>query len=66
VEELKGFEKVHLAPGETRRVSIDLNRRSLSYWSDEKRGWEVDPGKFVIYVGDSSEHTPLTQDFEIH
>ncbi len=65
VKELKGFEKVRLAPGDTRHVSIALNHRSLAYWSDEKSGWEVDPGKFVIYVGDSSEHTPLTQDFQV-
>lgn len=64
-KELKGFEKVRLAPGDTHHVSIVLNRRSLAYWSDAKNGWQVDPGKFVVYVGDSSENTPLTRNFQV-
>jgi beta-glucosidase len=65
LKELKSFEKVRLAPGDTRHISVALNRRSFAYWSVEKKGWEVDPGKFVIFVGDSSEDTPLTQDFQV-
>ena len=65
VEELKGFEKVRLGPGDTRHVNITLHQRSLAYWSDEKRGWQVDPGKFAVFVGDSSENTPLTQPFQV-
>jgi len=64
-KELKGFEKVRLSPGETRHVSVALNRRSLAYWSDAKNGWEVDPGEFVVYVGDSSENTPLSRNFQV-
>lgn len=65
LKELKGFEKVRLGPGETRHVSVTLNRRAFAYWSDEKNGWQVDPGRFTVFVGDSSEHTPLTQDFRV-
>jgi beta-glucosidase len=65
MKELKGFEKVRLAPGATHHVTLTLNHRSLAYWSDQKNGWEVDPGKFVAYVGDSSANTPLTQDFQV-
>ncbi|MGC2497962.1 MAG: glycoside hydrolase family 3 C-terminal domain-containing protein [Acidobacteriaceae bacterium] len=65
VKELKGFEKVRLNPGDTRHVSVTLDRRSLAWWSDEKKDWEVDPGRFVVFVGDSSENTPLTRDFEV-
>jgi len=64
-KELKGYEKVRLAPGETKHVSVTLDRRSFAYWSDRRNNWQVDPGKFVIFVGDSSENTPLTQDFQI-
>jgi beta-glucosidase len=64
-KELKGFEKVRLGPGDSRHVSVALNRRSLAYWSDDKNGWQVDPGQFVIFVGDSSENTPLTQNFQV-
>jgi beta-glucosidase len=65
VKELKGFEKVRLAPGDTHHVSVALDRRALAYWSIDKNGWQVDPGGFVVFVGDSSENTPLTQDFKV-
>ncbi|HEX4037133.1 MAG TPA: glycoside hydrolase family 3 C-terminal domain-containing protein [Acidobacteriaceae bacterium] len=65
VKELKGYEKVRLGPGDTRHVSVTLDRRSLAWWSDAKNNWQVDPGKFVVYVGDSSENTPLTQDLQV-
>lgn len=65
VRELKGYEKVRLAPGETKHVSVTLNQRSLAYWSDQEHGWQVDPGQFVVYVGDSSENTPLTRNFQV-
>jgi beta-glucosidase len=57
--ELKGFEKVRLAPGETRRVTLSLDARAFSYWDAAAHKWTIDPGKFVIHVGDSSENTPL-------
>jgi len=57
--ELKGFEKVRLAPGETKRVTLDLDARAFSYWDEAAHKWTIDPGKFVILVGDSSESTPL-------
>ena len=57
--ELKGFEKVRLAPGETKHVTLNLDARAFSYWSDSAHKWTIDPGKFVILVGDSSENTPL-------
>jgi beta-glucosidase len=57
--ELKGFEKVRLAAGETKHVTLNLDARSFSYWSEAAQKWTIDPGKFVILVGDSSENTPL-------
>ena len=57
--ELKGFEKVRLAPGETRHVTLNLDARAFSYWDAVASKWTIDPGKFVIRVGDSSESTPL-------
>lgn len=58
--ELKGFEKVHLAPGETKHVTLTLDARAFSYWSESGHKWTIDPGKFVVRVGDSSENTPLS------
>ena len=57
--ELKGFEKVRLAAGETKHVTLKLDARAFSYWDAAAHKWSIDPGKFVILVGDSSENTPL-------
>jgi len=58
-EELKAFEKVRLMPGESRRVTLHLDRRSFAYWDVKAHDWRVDPGQFTIMVGDSSENLPL-------
>ena len=63
--ELKGFEKVRLAPGETKHVTLTLDARSFSYWDESAHKWTIDPGKFVIRVGDSSESTPLDANLTI-
>jgi beta-glucosidase len=63
--ELKGYEKVRLEPGKTAHLTLALHHRSLAYWDVTTNHWQVDPGKFVVYVGDSSENTPLRQDFEV-
>jgi beta-glucosidase len=57
--ELKGFEKVRLAPGETKHVTLNLDARAFSYWDTPAHKWTIDPGRFVIHIGDSSENTPL-------
>ena len=64
--ELKGFQKVRLAPGETKHVSLTLDARAFSYWDDGAKKWTIDPGKFVLRVGDSSENTPLTADLTLN
>jgi beta-glucosidase len=64
--ELKGFEKVRLAPGETKHVTLSLDARAFSYWDTAAHKWTIDPGKFVIRVGDSSENTPLHADLTIN
>jgi beta-glucosidase len=64
--ELKGFAKVRLDPGATRHVTVSLDARAFSYWDEPAHKWIVDPGKFVIRVGDSSENTPLSAEIELH
>jgi len=64
--ELKGFAKVRLDPGGTRHVTISLDARAFSYWDEPAHRWIIDPGKFIIRVGDSSENTPLHADIDLH
>jgi beta-glucosidase len=58
-KELKGFAKVSLEPGETRRVQIALDRRALSYFDAGSRQWRADPGPFDVLVGPSSQKIEL-------
>ena len=61
VRELKGFTKVHVEPGASQQVTIELDQRALSYWSVPHHRWVVEPGAFTIEVGRSSRDLPLAQ-----
>lgn len=53
-EELKGFAKVLLAPGQTRRVSVPLDLRGFAYFDTTAHVWRADAGGYGIRIGDSS------------
>ncbi|HET8602054.1 MAG TPA: glycoside hydrolase family 3 N-terminal domain-containing protein [Segeticoccus sp.] len=57
--ELRGFERVALEPGESRRVEFRLSRRDLSHWDAELHCWVVEPGTIELSVGASSRDLPL-------
>ena len=62
IKELKGFQRVSLAPGQAKTVSFELTPRELSFWNVDMHR-VVEPGTFNIMVGSSSEDlksTPLT------
>ena len=59
VKELKGFARADLKPGETRRLTITLDRRSFSYFDVNSNQWKADPGEFGIIVGSSSAKSEL-------
>jgi beta-glucosidase len=58
-KELKGFVKVSLRPGESRRVTVLLDWRAFSYYDAAAKHWRADPGDFHILVGRSSEQIEL-------
>lgn len=59
VKELKGFSKVNLRPGETKRVSVILDSRALSYYDVNAKQWRAEPGDYNVLVGRSSEQIEL-------
>jgi beta-glucosidase len=65
VKELKGFAKVFLQPNESKRVTLKLNRRSLSYYDVTTKQWTAQPGEFSILVGSSSEKIELRGIFNL-
>ncbi len=52
--QLKGFSRVELNPGESKTVSMALNKESLSVWDEAAHDWKVYPGKYSVEVGASS------------
>jgi beta-glucosidase len=64
--ELKAFTKVRLKPGESRDISLSLDRRSFAYWSESEKQWKVDPARFTVCVGDSSDNLPLRSGIIMH
>lgn len=58
VKELKGFVKVFLKPGETKKVAIDITPESLAFY-DINMKYVVEPGDFEIMVGNSSRDCDL-------
>lgn len=63
--ELKGFSKVHLAPGASERVSISLTSRDFSFWDIELGAWKREGGEFVVAVGASSRDLRLRASIEL-
>jgi len=60
VKELKGFAKVNLSPGETKNVSVKLDRRAFSYYDVKTHAWTVAPGDFDLFVARSAADIELT------
>lgn len=65
VKELKGFAKVFLRPGESKRVAVQLNRRAFSYYDVASKQWTAQPGEFSILVGSSAEKIELKGIFSL-
>lgn len=59
-KELKAFAKVALEPGESKTVTLELDRRSFSFWDTESHGWKLERGEFVLRAGGSSADLPLS------
>jgi beta-glucosidase len=59
---LRGFERISLSPGETKTVKFTLHPDDLAIL-DKNMNWTVEPGKFVVMIGNSSEDIKLKKDF---
>jgi beta-glucosidase len=64
-KELKGFQKVFLAPGEETTVTLTLDKRSFAYYNVNIHDWHVETGKFTILVGPSSRDLPLSAEVTV-
>ena len=60
---LKGFERIHLMPHETKTVHFSIPMRELEIWNAQDK-WVVEPGKYTLWAGGSSQ-ADLTTSFQI-
>lgn len=54
VKELKGFKKVFLKPGESRRITLDIPVSSLAFYNEAQSQFVVEPGEFILQLGASA------------
>ena len=58
-QELKGFTRLALRPGETRTVTLELKGEQLAYWDVSRHKFVVEPGSTQIMIGSSSANIKL-------
>ena len=64
-KELKGFKKVFLKAGETKRVTIELDDKAFRYYDVNTLNWVVEPGTYTIYVASSVNDLRLKDSIDI-
>ncbi len=60
---LKGFQKIYLNPGETKRVSISCPFDRIKYYDPETKTWQLEKTEYQIYMGSSSDDDDLLKGF---
>ncbi len=64
-QELRAFAKVHLDPGASTTVDLDLDERAFAAWDPAQRRWTVAPGSYEVRLGVSSEELRATFDVDV-
>ena len=59
VKELKGFSKVMLKPGETKTVTLTVDKAAFSFFDENSKSFITEPGEFEILIGSSSQKIEL-------
>jgi len=59
VKELKGFSKVMLKPGETKAVTLTVDKAAFSFFDENSKSFITEPGEFEILIGSSSQKIEL-------
>ncbi len=64
-KELKGFEKVYLKAGESKRVKIELPYEALCFFDDAAHAWRAEKGMFTLSIGSASDDIRATLPLEL-
>jgi beta-glucosidase len=65
VRDLRDFARVHLEPGPTRAVPLEVRATDLAYWDVTANAWRVEPTRYRVEVGSSARNLPLTASFGV-
>ncbi len=63
---LAAWQRVKLAPGESKDVTLTLHPLSLTVFNTEQNGWQLLPGEYNVVAGPSSSDTPLKATLHVH
>lgn len=63
-KQLRGFQRIHLKVGETKEITFRLDKKSLALYMQNEE-WAVEPGRFTLMLGGSSEHIYQQKEIEI-
>jgi beta-glucosidase len=64
-QRLVAFNRIPLAPGESKTVTMKIDPTLLSIFDEAKDGWDLLPGEYKFAAGPSSSETPLTTTIQI-
>ncbi len=64
-EQLQGFERISLKPGETRTVRFSMPVEQFAYWGTDKHEFVINPGTFEVMVGSASDDIRQKGSFEV-
>jgi beta-glucosidase len=56
---LRGFERVYLAAGESRQVTLVLTQKDISYWNVVNQKWTVAPGRYTVWISISANNDDI-------
>ncbi len=65
VRELKGFSRVTLAPGESKKVTITFDDKTFRFYDTRTNTWEIESGTYQIMIGTDAEHMVLTGELAV-
>jgi beta-glucosidase len=64
-EELKGFTRISLDPGQTKSVQLPLAAKDFAYWNESANQWTVEPDRVRILIGSASDAIQLSKQITV-
>lgn len=64
-KELKGFQKVFIKAGESKKISIDFDDKTFRYWNVRTNQWEIEGGSYIVMIGASCLDIRLTAEMQV-